>query len=237
MDDNQATPAIQSIDQYDPNTYPLDGSLHVTPFTILVDSREKAPYFFRGLRTNKSDKPSDAPILVQSRYELLATGDYTISGLEDRIAIERKSLADLYSTLGQHRDRFEREHERLSVIASHSAGGFACVLIEADLHTALAHPPERSRLKPKSVTGTWMAWSQRYRVPWLFVGSRRLTEIVCFRMLERFWKDRLEKREIEQAEDHPLENIEGLLGDSDIREALTGRTLEKLFKDLANAKS
>src|SRR4051812_30744277 len=43
----------------------------------------------------------------------LATGDYSVFGLENFIAIERKSEADLLSCIGQERERFEREIMRL----------------------------------------------------------------------------------------------------------------------------
>ena len=41
---------------------------------------------------------------------VLKAGDYTIAGLEDVVVVERKSIKDLFGTLGQHRDRFEAEH-------------------------------------------------------------------------------------------------------------------------------
>jgi ERCC4-type nuclease len=37
-----------------------------------------------------------------------------VQGFADQIAVERKSLADLFGTLGQGRERFERELVRLS---------------------------------------------------------------------------------------------------------------------------
>ena len=42
----------------------------------------------------------------------LITGDYSVSGYEDQVAIERKTIDDLVGCLGKHRDRFERELER-----------------------------------------------------------------------------------------------------------------------------
>ena len=44
----------------------------------------------------------------------LYTGDYSILGLEELIAIERKSIADLVACcMGENRERFERELHRL----------------------------------------------------------------------------------------------------------------------------
>jgi len=49
---------------------------------ILIDSREQAPFPFTGLRTERV---------------ALTTGDYSVKGAEDFIALERKSLPDLVS--------------------------------------------------------------------------------------------------------------------------------------------
>ena len=43
----------------------------------------------------------------------LTTGDYSVQGLESIIAVERKSLSDLLGCVGQHRERFDREIQRL----------------------------------------------------------------------------------------------------------------------------
>ena len=63
--------------------------------TLLVDTREQRPlYFGEG---------------VPQRRATLPTGDYSVEGCEGLIAIERKSLGDLFGTVGQGRERFERE--------------------------------------------------------------------------------------------------------------------------------
>ena len=64
---------------------------------VAIDTREQKPYRF-----------------ARSEVKTLASGDYSIVGLEDRIAIERKTKEDAYSSLGQGRARFERELQRLS---------------------------------------------------------------------------------------------------------------------------
>lgn len=66
--------------------------------TIVTDSREQTPLRFANL-------PTVAGALV--------SGDYSICGLEDRFAIERKSPADLVGSVGRERDRFGRELHRL----------------------------------------------------------------------------------------------------------------------------
>ena len=61
---------------------------------IVVDSREQSPYSFNGIETE---------------VKALPVGDYSISGLEDYISIERKEINDLINCLCQDRARFERE--------------------------------------------------------------------------------------------------------------------------------
>ena len=152
----------------------------VCPFTILIDGREKAPYTFTGLKADAAQKYR--PLHVPTRWTHLRTGDYTIEGMESLVAVERKSLSDLYSTLGQHRNRFEQEHKRLAVMTS------ACVVIEADWDTIINRPPERSKLLPKVVYRTAISWWEDYDVPWLALPDRRFAEITTFRILEKFWK-------------------------------------------------
>ena len=69
---------------------------------IVQDSREQAPYAFNA--------PKYAGVTVE--VGTLQTGDYSLHGLTDRIALERKSLSDLCGTLTAGRERFKRECER-----------------------------------------------------------------------------------------------------------------------------
>ena len=154
------------------------------PFTILIDGREKAPYRFDGIRADAGQQ--HRPIVVATEWARLKTGDYTIAGMENEVCVERKSLADLYSTLGQHRERFEREHQRMAAIVE--TGGSTIVVVEADWEAAIHWPPERSQLPPKVVFRTALSWQVRYRVPWHFLPDRRFSELFTFRFLEKFWK-------------------------------------------------
>jgi len=152
-----------------------------SPFVVIVDTREQAPYTFAGLKQDAVE--GGQKISVQRQWKALRSGDYSIAGYEDKVAVERKSLADLYSTLAKGRDRFEREMDRLAVLDA------ACVVVEASWGTILGDPPKRSRLPPKTVLRTCLAWTQRYGVPWLTFDSRRLAEIGTYRYLERWWRD------------------------------------------------
>lgn len=94
-------------------------NLQTTPFTILVDDREK------GGTNMQHDRMFDFRIYsVPVRRAHLAQGDYSLLGYDGRFAIERKSPSDLVSTLfGFHRaggrkvsncERFALELQRLA---------------------------------------------------------------------------------------------------------------------------
>ena len=67
---------------------------------IIQDTREQYPFSFEGYP-------------VEVKPGTLPTGDYSLDGFEDRIAIERKAAGDLISCMTGGRERFRRELERL----------------------------------------------------------------------------------------------------------------------------
>ena len=150
------------------------------PFRIIVANNEKAPYTFDGFLAD-TDK-QERPLVIPWELAHLKTGDYSIAGMEDRVTIERKSLADLYSTLGKHRARFEREHQRMAEME------FAAVVVESSMANAVVNPPERSQLHPKTVYRTSLSWAQRYGVHWIWAGDRRGGEITTFQLLRFFYR-------------------------------------------------
>jgi ERCC4-type nuclease len=156
----------------------------VSPFTVIVDTRESLSWSFTGLHAD-SDKKY-APILVKIESGTLATGDYSIKGHENQVCVERKSLSDLYSTIGHGLERFRAEHERMLKIVQQ--GGFACVIIEETMERALASPPSYSKMNPKIIFRTCVAWQVRYRVPWIWTADRALAEITAYRTLSSWWK-------------------------------------------------
>jgi ERCC4-type nuclease len=104
--------------------------------------------------------------------------------------VERKSAADLFGTLAGGRRRFVRELERLQERCE-----YAAVVVEADWETLFTTPPEYSRLPPRNVFRSVVAYQQRYpRVHWWFCPGRRFAELTTFRVLERFWREDEERR-------------------------------------------
>jgi DNA excision repair protein ERCC-4 len=131
---------------------------------FLVDTREQRPYEF-----------------PCSRVQTLTTGDYSIAGFEDRIAIERKTKEDAYSSLGYDRARFQREVERLAQLH------FGAIVIESSLPDFL-YPPPFSRLHPRAAIGTLLAWSVRFGIHIHFVGDRAHGQALTGSLLEKFWR-------------------------------------------------
>jgi ERCC4-type nuclease len=120
----------------------------------------------------------------------LASGDYSIEGFEDQVAIERKSLDDLHGSVTWGRDRFERETARLDGEIT----SFAAVVIEATwleiVSPAEYRPGWENQTDPRSVEGTIVAWSLRYPgVHWWACGDRRGAECRTFSILRKFWQE------------------------------------------------
>jgi hypothetical protein len=136
---------------------------------VIVDSREQSPFSFRNEKY--------AGTVIESGT--LDTGDYSLGGLTDRVAVERKSLPDLVSCLGRERERFEREMRRAAALDA-----FA-VVIESTW-ADLAGGTYRSQLNPHSACQSVLAFACRYRVPFLFAGSRAGAEYVCWGFLRQY---------------------------------------------------
>lgn len=135
-------------------------------FIIAIDTREQRPYEFPG-----------------AEVKTLPSGDYSIVGLEHRVAVERKSKVDAYGSLGQGRARFRREFERLARY------DYAVVVIE-DTVEGFLRRPSFSKMSPRAAIGTLLAWSVRYKVPVLFAGDREHARAATGKLLEMYWKHR-----------------------------------------------
>lgn len=168
-------------------------AFEVVPFTVVIDINEGAPYQFTGIKGRSKGgvklpqiiRTTKKPMYLMGR-DTWGTGlaDYSIDGLEELIQIERKSIGDLFGTLGGRRENFEREISRLN-----DQCRVAAVMIEGSyshISNFHEHGPD-----PASVIGTMISWGQRYpNVHWIPAGSRDMAERLTFRMLERFWLDR-----------------------------------------------
>lgn len=142
------------------------------PVIIKIDSREQKPYQFEN-----------------SEVGTLGVGDYSICGLEDHIAMERKSLDDLIGCLTKGRERFERE-------LSKSRGlEYFALIVEASL-SDLANGQYRSQMGPKSAIQSLLAFSIRWRLPIFFCENRKYGQRVTESLLMKY------AREIEKKFEH-----------------------------------
>ena len=115
---------------------------------IVVDNREQTPWDF------------PHPTV----HGTLAAGDYSLQGLEDIIAIERKSLSDLLGVIGQGRERFERKIQRLL--------GYPCraIIVEASWQD-LESGDWQSKVTPAAAVGSCLAWIGA-GIPVVLAGDR-----------------------------------------------------------------
>lgn len=136
--------------------------------TVVVDSREQVPFSFAHERYE-----------ARTKLGALTVGDYSLAELEDKVAVERKSLPDLVLCLGRERERFERELQRGAALDA-----FA-VVVEASW-AELAGGQYRSQLNPHSACQSVLAFMSRYRVPFIFAGSRSAAEYACWGFLRQY---------------------------------------------------
>lgn len=107
---------------------------------VICDSREQKPLDVAPLRCQRGS---------------LTTGDYSIKGMENLVAIERKSLPDLLGCIGQQRERFEREIQRL---LSYPHRG---IIVESSWEQIEAGSFYNSRVHPNAVIGSLLSWQAR----------------------------------------------------------------------------
>ncbi len=137
---------------------------------VIADTREQEVYTF-------------SPTRITTVRRALPAADYSLLGLEARVAVERKSLKDLVDTVIRDRERFERE---LSRLATYDA---SCVVVEANLPDVLDHR-YRSGAHPASVLGAVLAIVVDHGIPVFFCGdratARAFTEGYLLRCYKRF---------------------------------------------------
>lgn len=151
-------------------------------FTVIIDNREQRPWFFD--KINNDNFPN-----LKFVNGTLKTGDYSLLGFSDpkkhknTITVERKSLEDLYGTVGSGRERFEKELIRMQEFTK------KVIIIEADLATIIKNPPDYSQIPPKAVFRSLIAFSMRYNVQVWPCTNRSMAEKAAFIILDRFYKD------------------------------------------------
>ena len=123
------------------------------PATIIIDTREQEPYSFD-------------PRLAATARRALPAGDYSVEGLEQRVAVERKSLDDFVSTVIHSRARFRNELRKL---AGYRA---TCIVVEAGVLDVLLHR-YRGDAHPNAVLGSALSIILDFRIPVFFCSNRQ----------------------------------------------------------------
>jgi len=134
-------------------------------WTLAIDTREQKPL--------KIERPS--------QLVTLTTGDYSITGFENKVAIERKSLNDLVNTLIHNRERFEQELERFRMFQ------FKCIIVESDLRAIFAES-YRSKARPMSIVGLCLSLMIDYNIPILFCSTREIAAKIALSFLHRAYR-------------------------------------------------
>ena len=138
-------------------------------FVLVIDTRENDALFKRPLKG-----------LVTVR-NTLATGDYSIRGFENGIAVERKNLSDLLSSLGGNRDRFKRELEKLKEYER------KWIFVEATHQEALSYQ-EYSLMHPNAVRQSIVSIEIRLGIPFYFQPDRRQMERHLIDLFVNYYK-------------------------------------------------
>jgi DNA excision repair protein ERCC-4 len=121
--------------------------MEMTDFTAVCDTREKAPL----------------DLLVPTIVKTLPVADYSIVGLETKVAVERKSLDDLLMCVGRERERFDR-------CIRNMRGYEVRVLVVETGWASIELGQWRSQLKPTQVKAALYAWMKHVSV--VLAGDR-----------------------------------------------------------------
>ena len=134
---------------------------------ILIDTREQTPFTLDGYET---------------RIATLKTGDYSLEGYADKVAVERKSKEDAYGCVGASRRRFLECLERLSDLDR------AAIVIERSIEDFSSNPPERTRVDSRMAVGSYISWSCKYRIPVFWCHNKLYAERITVRFLFAYLK-------------------------------------------------
>jgi len=112
-------------------------------------------------------------------HKRLPIGDYTILGMEDEVAVERKTIPDLVKSIIQEREGFIEKCERLSAFRKKA------LVIEGSL-SSLKTPYEDSQAHPNAVLGSLLAAQERWGIPAHFLDNFLLSEEFVASMLSKY---------------------------------------------------
>lgn len=128
---------------------------------VLVDTREQKPFPLHARHPNW---------IGGEHRATLKTGDYSVAGMEDLLALERKSLCDLVACTVTGRSRFIRMCGRLARFR------WKAILVEAtleDIKRGFYNDDLPSRVHPNAVCGTFDAIEAKFGIPVIYASVDR----------------------------------------------------------------
>jgi len=149
-----------------------------TPLPVaIVDTREQNPLSFRRFKG----------WFAKIEHRALKLGDYSIKGMEDRCAVERKDLADLIQSFTTNRAVFIDRLRRMSELP-HSL-----LVVTSSLTEIKSEYPYRGA-NPNRITQSLLAVLTGPRLPFLCTDSHELgEEIVASFLYQTFLYDWLDR--------------------------------------------
>lgn len=140
-------------------------------FILVADTREQTT----GLFVPKSPK---GLVLVRDTLE---TGDYSVRGFENSIAIETKEVSDFIHCCGADRERFQNQLDRLSKLER------KWLLIRGTEEECLSYQPY-TQLHPNHIRGALTSIEVRYGIPVHFASTRKAAERWVLDILIKFYR-------------------------------------------------
>ena len=125
---------------------------------VLVDTREQRPFSFARFPN----------WIAGERTATLPVGDYSIEGMEDILALERKSLEDLVGTLMHGRERFFAMCEKMAQYR-HRA-----IVVEGTYEDVKSpYPSNFTTAHPNGVAGTLDAVEAKFGIPVIYTSRHK----------------------------------------------------------------
>lgn len=141
-------------------------------FVLVIDTRENRNLF---------SKPPKGLLTVRDKLQF---GDYSIRGMTDIFAVERKFSGDLYPYCSTEREKTVRKMEEFRNIIKN--GGWVGLVIEEKESSVYSHQ-EFTKVHPECVRGAINSFEIRYGVHCYFSGNRENAARWILDKATKFW--------------------------------------------------
>jgi DNA excision repair protein ERCC-4 len=135
---------------------------------IICDTREQKPLWTKNIIREK-----------------LEVGDYSIKGYKDKFAIERKSLSDLFGTLGKGHKRFKKELERAKTYE------YFAIVIDGSYSSCLNKDFEgsyHSKMRGYVITAILFTLHMKYGINIFFTNGRTESKRIIKELMNSYIK-------------------------------------------------